>query len=179
MSYETWPLSQDGHYPDLQSMRFERIHVSLPIGGRYRMEFKTKAAHTEWANDQTMAEIAAYYNGLLGVKPVKKLESRDGAVTRIWASLSPEPGAGKVARKAKADRKRKLSKTSKPRKASKVRDEAVKLLSRAGGTNLPELMKTFKWQAYSVGSFVSILASKHGFKIESSNVDGVRTYKVK
>ena len=27
------------------------------------MEFKTKAALTEWANDQTMPEIAAYYNG--------------------------------------------------------------------------------------------------------------------
>jgi hypothetical protein len=42
------------------------------------MEFKTKTALTEWANDQTMAEIAAYYNGLVGVKPVKKFESREG-----------------------------------------------------------------------------------------------------
>jgi hypothetical protein len=48
------------------------------------MEFKTKAALTEWTNDQTMAEIAAYYNGLPGMKPVKKFESRDVAVTRIW-----------------------------------------------------------------------------------------------
>jgi hypothetical protein len=37
------------------------------------MDFKTKAALTEWANDQTMAEIAAYYNGLPGVKPVQSL----------------------------------------------------------------------------------------------------------
>jgi len=28
-------------------------------GVRYTMEFKTKAALTEWVNDQTMAEIAA------------------------------------------------------------------------------------------------------------------------
>jgi len=34
------------------------------------MEFKTKAALTEWANDQTIAEIAGYYNGLPGVKLV-------------------------------------------------------------------------------------------------------------
>ena len=27
------------------------------------MDFKTKAALTEWANDQTMAEIAAYTTG--------------------------------------------------------------------------------------------------------------------
>jgi hypothetical protein len=51
------------------------------------MEFKTKAALAEWANDQTMPEIAAYYNGLPAVKPVKKFESRDVAVTRIWAAL--------------------------------------------------------------------------------------------
>ena len=55
------------------------------------MEFKTKAALTERANDQTMPEIAAYYNGLPGVKPVKKSESREVAVKRIWAALSPEP----------------------------------------------------------------------------------------
>jgi hypothetical protein len=45
-----------------------------------------------------MAEIAAYYNGLRGVKPVKKFESRDVAVKRIWAAaLSPDKP--KVARK--------------------------------------------------------------------------------
>ena len=55
------------------------------------MEFKTKAALAEWANDQTMPEIAAYYNGLPGGKPVKKFESREVAVTRIWTVLSPEP----------------------------------------------------------------------------------------
>ena len=64
------------------------------------MEFKTKAALAEWANDQTMAEIAAYYNGLPGVKPVKKFESRDVAVTRIWVVLSPDKP--QVARKPKA-----------------------------------------------------------------------------
>jgi hypothetical protein len=39
------------------------------IGGQYTMEFTTKAALAEWANDQTMPEIAAYYNGL----PVRSL----------------------------------------------------------------------------------------------------------
>ena len=65
------------------------------------MEFKTKGAFAEWANDQT---IAAYYNGLPDVKLVKKFESRDVAVTRIWAVLrSDKP---KVARKPKAARKK-------------------------------------------------------------------------
>jgi len=78
------------------------------------MEFKTKAALAEWANDQTMAEIAAYYNGLPGVKPVKKFESRDMAVTRIWTAVSRDKP--NVARKPKAGRKRRQPKT---RKASK------------------------------------------------------------
>jgi hypothetical protein len=74
------------------------------------MEFKTKAALTEWANDQTMAEIAACYNGLPGVKPVKKFESRDVAVTRIWSVLSPESGdKPKMARKPKAAPKKATS----------------------------------------------------------------------
>jgi hypothetical protein len=60
------------------------------------MEFKTKAALAEWANDQTMAEIAAYYNGLPGVKPVKKFESRDVAVRRIWAALSQAQGGAET-----------------------------------------------------------------------------------
>ena len=147
------------------------------------MEFKTKAALAEWANDQTMAEIAAYYNGLPGVKPVKKFESREVAVTRIWAALSPDKP--KMARKPKVARKKATSgrKLPKPRRASKagatVRDEAVKLLSRAGGTTLQELMKAFKWQAHSVRGFISVLQAKHGFKIESSKVDGVRTYRIK
>jgi hypothetical protein len=144
------------------------------------MEFKTKAALAEWANDQTMAEIAAYYDGLPGVKPVKKFESREVAVTRIWATLSPDKP--KVARKPRAARKSATSGRKQP-KASKagatVRDEVVKLLSRVGGASLPEMMKAFKWQAHSVRGFISVLASKHGFKIESSKVDGVRTYRIK
>jgi hypothetical protein len=144
------------------------------------MEFKTKAALAEWANDQTMAEIAAYYNGLPGVKSVKKFESRDVAVTRTWAVLSHD--RPRMARKPKAAGKKATStrkQPKKPRKASKVRDEAVKLLSRGDGATLPEMMKAFKWQAHSVRSFISALASKHGFKIESSKVDGVRTYRIK
>jgi len=40
-------------------------------------------------------------------------------------------------------------------------------------------MKAFKWQAHSVRGFISFLQSKHRFKIESSKVDGVPTYRIK
>jgi hypothetical protein len=49
--------------------------------------FESKAALAEWANDHTGAEVLAFYNGLPGVVPVKKFESRDVAVRRIWAAL--------------------------------------------------------------------------------------------
>jgi hypothetical protein len=86
-----------------------------------------------------MAEIAAYYNGLPGVKPVKKFESRELAVIRIWSVLSPD--TPKVARKPKAVGKkaksvRKPGKIAAKKASSRgagMRDEAVKLLSRAGG----------------------------------------------
>ena len=53
------------------------------------------------SNDQTMAEIAAFYNGLPDVRPVKKFESRGVAVTRLWAALSHErAGKPKVAKAA-------------------------------------------------------------------------------
>jgi hypothetical protein len=117
---------------------------------------------------------------LPSVKSVRKFESREVAVTRIWAALSPDKP--QVARKPKAARKSATSGRKQP-KASKagatVRDEAVELLSRAGGVTLPELMKAFKWQAHSVRGFMSVLPSRHGFKIESSKVNGVRTYRIK
>jgi hypothetical protein len=89
---------------------------------------------------------------------------------------SLEPAAGKVVRKPKAAGKnatsgRKPGKTPRKKAARKaeggstVREEVVKLLSRAGGTSLPELMKAFKWQAHSVRGFISwrVESSHRGF----------------
>ena len=80
------------------------------------MEFKTKAALAEWANDQTMAEIATYYNGLPGVKPVKKFESRDVAVTRIWGVLSPTSPRWRGNQRRAAKRPRRGGKSPRLRK---------------------------------------------------------------
>jgi hypothetical protein len=37
------------------------------------MEFKTKAALAEGADDQTMAEIAAYYDGAAGLEACQEV----------------------------------------------------------------------------------------------------------
>ena len=59
-----------------------------------------------------------------------------------------------------------------------VRDVVVKLSSRVEGATLPELMEVLGWQAHSVRGYISNL-KKGGLNIESSKVDGVRTYKNK
>jgi hypothetical protein len=49
-------------------------------------QFSSKAALTEWANDQTLQELAVYHDRLAGVKPVNKFESREAAADAIWAA---------------------------------------------------------------------------------------------
>jgi hypothetical protein len=81
----------------------------------------------------------------------------------------------------KAAKARKSAKTSKskppaPRKDSN-KAEAIRLLSRANGATLPELMKKFDWLPHTTRGFISILGKE--YKIESTKVDGVRTYRIK
>src|ERR1700683_3995776 len=56
--------------------------------------------------------------------------------------------------------------------------EVIALMKRAKGVTLAEIMAATKWQAHTVRGFVSILGSKGGAQIESSNdAPGERTYK--
>jgi hypothetical protein len=55
----------------------------------------------------------------------------------------------------------------------------IALMKRAKGATLAEIMKATSWQPHTVRSFVSILGSKRGEKIESSkSADGERAYKI-
>jgi len=57
--------------------------------------------------------------------------------------------------------------------------EVIAMMKRAKGATLAEIMAATGWQAHTVRGFVSILGSKGGQKIESSNnADGERTYKI-
>jgi predicted transcriptional regulator len=46
----------------------------------------------------------------------------------------------------------------------------------AKGVTLETLMNTFGWQRHTVRGFISILGKTH--KIESTSVEGARTYKI-
>jgi len=78
------------------------------------MEFKTKAALTEWANGSNDGGNRSLLQRAAGREASQKFESRDMAVTRIWTAVSRDKP--NVARKPKAGRKRRQPKT---RKASK------------------------------------------------------------
>jgi Protein of unknown function (DUF3489) len=53
------------------------------------------------------------------------------------------------------------------------------MMKRANGATLAEIMAVTKWQAHTVGGFVSICGSKGGEKIESSkNTACERTYTI-
>jgi hypothetical protein len=76
--------------------------------------------------------------------------------------------------------KRTAKKATKPRKRAAretVRSQAIALLQRAGGATLPELMKKFDWLPHNTRGFISILGKE--YKVESTKVDGVRTYRIK
>jgi hypothetical protein len=85
----------------------------------------------------------------------------------------------------KAPESSKQSPRSKKAAAGKSADrfnkkaEVIVLLKRAKGAALDEIMAAIGWQAHTVRSFVSILGSKGGEKIESSKNDaGERTYRI-
>ena len=53
------------------------------------------------------------------------------------------------------------------------------MMKRAKGATLAEIMEATGWQRHTVRGFVSILGSKGGLKIESTNnTAGERTYRV-
>jgi hypothetical protein len=53
------------------------------------------------------------------------------------------------------------------------------MMKRANCVTLDEIMAATGWQRHTVRGFVSILCSKGGQKIESSNAAGERSYHAK
>jgi hypothetical protein len=146
------------------------------------------------------SKLLELWNSIPGVAPVKKFESRETALARIWKAaqaLTP-PGAPQGAPdapKAKGSRKKATSvkKAAPPRKGGKkarqggqeARDgskkaEVLELLRRAKGATLAEIMTATGWQAHTVRGFISgALVKKQGLKVESyRNEDKERTYRL-
>ncbi len=155
--------------------------------------FKTKAALAAWADDQTMSEVVAFYNGLPGVKGTKRFEDRKIAVSRIWAALggaadsapaqTPTKAravAPKAARPAKVAKRKAVAKARTPKAAGAGTKQAIiqELVARPGGASLGELMAATGWQKHSVRGFIAgTLKKKLGASVESTkDAAGERRY---
>jgi Protein of unknown function (DUF3489) len=118
------------------------------------------------------------WNSIPGNAPVKKFENPNKAVARIWKAIQTLADTArsvptKSARRAKKGRAG-GDRAEKDRSNKKA--EVIALMRRGKGATLGEIMKETAWQAHTVRGFVSILASKGGYKIESSkNADGEGT----
>jgi len=156
---------------------------AIPEGDAER--FASEKELGELAAQWPASRLVEVWNGIPGDKPVKKFTSRKTAVMRIWRavqSLVSGPNAPDVAPKAARPGKRA---TRKP-KARTGRDgskkaDIIRLLERAKGATLNELMAATGWQAHSARGFISgALGKKLKMKIDSFRTEkGERAYRVK
>ena len=91
------------------------------------------------------------------------------SIAKKTAKTAPKKKASPVKGKAKPAVKAATGPTARHTK----KGEAIAMLKR--GVTLETLMKTFGWQRHTVRGFISILGKTH--KIESTSVEGNRTYK--
>lgn len=156
---------------------------AIPDGNTER--FTNEKELAELAANWPAARLVELWNSIPGFKPIKKFTDRKTAVARIWkttqslVSGAPAPDvAPKAARPGKrASRK---SKAHTARDGSKKAD-IIRLLERAKGATLAELMTATSWQAHSVRGFISgTLGKRLKMKIDSFRTEkGDRAYRVK
>jgi hypothetical protein len=143
--------------------------------------------------------LVEIWNGITGVKAVKRFTNRKAGVTRVWkaiqglaATVEMQPATDvkskNTSRKKAAPAPAKAVKAAKPAKAAKAKPapardgskkaEVVAMLQRKNGATLAEIMKATDWQAHTVRGFISgTLGKKMGLTVTSAkNADGERTY---
>ena len=156
---------------------------AVPDGNTER--FTTESELGQLAALWPAARVVEVWNSIPGLAPVRKFTSRKTAIARIWKaaqSLVSRPNAPDVPTKPAKSRKRPTSKAKghTARDGSKKAD-IIRLMERAKGATLEELMGATGWQAHSVRGFISgTLGKKLKLKVESFKTDkGDRTYRVK
>ncbi len=173
-------------------------HADVPADAASLETFATAKELAKLSAEWPASRLVEVWNSFAGVtpfdtfRPVKKFTNRQTAVARIWNAIqnlggaepettinAPEPIAAKKERTAtKPAKAAKKTETPASERTNK-RAEVLTLMKRAKGATLAEIMEATGWQAHTVRGFVSILASKHGEKIESAkNATGERFYKI-
>jgi hypothetical protein len=128
------------------------------------------------------ARLVEVWNGLPGVRPVRRFTNRKMAAERIWRavqSLDPSPASKPARRKANGAGKGKTGREGNGAEHGSKRERVLQLLRQPDGATLQALMEATGWQAHSIRGFISGSLSKGmGLKIESFKRDGERVYAV-
>jgi hypothetical protein len=160
-----------------------RTGDAIPDGSAER--FTSEKELAQLAEQWPATRLVEVWNSIPGLTPIKKFTNRKTAVARIWKavqSLVSAPNAPDVAPKSAKAGKRPTRKV----RAHTGRDDSkkalvIRLLERAKGATLGELMRETKWQVHSVRGFISgTLGKRLKLKVESFKTDkGDRAYRLK
>jgi len=159
--------------------------------GSVQERFSSAAELAALAAGWPAQRLVHIWNGLPGVLPVRRFENREMGVHRIWKRLqtrsAPEKPLAEVAAPVEAHATEsapvlastvdeatispKTAKVPEPTIEARVgsRAEAVlRLLRRAEGATIDQLMQTTGWQAHSIRGFLSgTIGKKMGLKLAS------------
>ena len=114
----------------------------------------------------------------MGTRKTKVNNENSIAITPATPATPAVKGKGKKvatpAAKGKTTPAAKGKKVATPTARTTKKGDAIELLRK--GISLEKLMDKFGWQRHTVRGFISVLGKTH--KIESTSVDGARTYKI-
>jgi hypothetical protein len=172
-------------------------HTAPPAGAEESQLFSTAKELAKLTAEWPVSRFLDTWNSFAGVapfddlKPVKKFTDRKAAVARIWnavqrLSRDVEPESAPVQTERIRSRKTPAkapgrARTQKGPTESRTNKKAAVIaqMKRAKGTTLAEIKEATGWQNHTVRGFVSILGSKGGEKIQSTNnAAGEHTYRI-
>jgi hypothetical protein len=145
---------------------------------------RTKMSETAGTTTENTAVVAAPGANVAPGRASLKQGASQKKVAPTGRQAAKGGKAKAAAPKKEAHAHKKVSKPARAKKATPPHAESkgakiLKMIARAKGATLGEIMKATNWQAHSVRGYISTAAKKHGVKIESSkNESGERLYRI-
>jgi len=99
------------------------------------------------------SRLVRLWNGLPGVKPVKRFTDRKTALTRIWKAL--DNGSARSTARSKASGKSRTYSAKPTVRAGTKKAQVIRMLQRSNGASIAEIMRVTKWQPHTVRGFIS------------------------
>jgi hypothetical protein len=99
------------------------------------------------------SRLVRLWNGLPGVKPLKRFTDRKTALDRIWKAL--ENGSARSTARPKTSRKSSVRAKTTGVRAGTKKAQVIRMLQRSNGASLAEIMRVTQWQPHTVRGFIS------------------------